>query len=136
MQTQTHHLTVGFLYMLILICGRSRAGKTTYAKRFDNVLHLDDYGYFKTAYDGLLKDVEAISGDVVIDGIFDTAEKRTALLDAYHGGGARICIWIDTPTDAIQERKRIKTPPMQFVEPTTKEGWDRVERINNDLFQT
>ena len=121
--------------MLKLICGRSRAGKTTYSKRFDNVLHLDMYGKVPHSYPKMLERVKEETGNITIDGIYNTAELRKALLDAYKGSGARICIYLDTPLDVIESRFRgIWKPidlPHPFETPTTKEGWDIVAIILN-----
>ena len=119
--------------MIKLICGRSRAGKTTYSKRFADVIHLDLCGGLVTCYPNALKKVSEKDGDVIIEGVYNTAERRMALLDAYKGGGKKVCIWLDTPLDIIESRffrgSRMNLPH-SFDPPTYAEGWDEIEVIH------
>lgn len=112
--------------MLTLICGHSRAGKTTYSHRFDNVIHLDEE--HSTAK--VIQKVRRISGDVVVEGIYYNPKDRMELLANYHGSGAR-CICIDTPKEIREERfgHKIKHD-YPFRIPTLAEGWDEIEVIN------
>ena len=123
--------------MIKLICGRSRAGKTTYSKQFDDVIHLDLCGGLRDCYDKALDKVKAKDGDVIIEGIYNTVEKRLALLQAYNGKGKKICIWLDTPTDVIEQRFFGKWKPRNlphvFEPPTYDEGWDEIVRITDGL---
>lgn len=115
--------------MIKLICGRSRAGKTTYSKQFADVIHLDYCGGILTCYDKVNEKVSCQDGDVIVEGIYDTAEKRTALLNAYKGEGKKICIWLDTPIDVIEARYwkwKPRTFPTPFEPPTSAEGWDEI----------
>ena len=119
---------------LTLICGRSRAGKTTYAKRYDNVIHLDSHGRLSQSYPRVLTKLG--DGDVVVEGIYDTAELRTELLNAYKGQGKRVCIWLDTPLDVIKSRF-FHVPskhPYPFEPPTYSEGWDEIIVIRSDSY--
>lgn len=120
--------------MISLICGRSRSGKTTYAKRFENVIHLDSFGILPKNYGKVLDKVSTIDYDIVIDGIYDTAKARTDLLDAYKSTGERICIWIDTPIDVIESRFAIvpSKHPYPFEPPTFFEGWDEIIIIRGE----
>ncbi len=120
--------------MIRLICGRSRSGKTTYSKQFDNVLHLDAFGIMPNNYNKLLKKVRKTDSDLVIDGVYDTAKLRTDLLNAYNNGGEKICIWIDTPLDIIKSRFYIvpSKHPYPFESPTLDEGWDEILIIRGD----
>lgn len=122
--------------LIILVCGRCRAGKTTYCRRFKNVLHLDIFGIHPKSYPECLKEVETISGDLIVDGIFDTAERRIALLEAYKGGGKKVCVWIDTDLDIIEGRIRryskTRKLPEPFEPPTYIEGWDEIIVIRDD----
>lgn len=119
--------------MLILICGRSKAGKTTYSKRYDErfVIHLDDamkkgFNIYDITHDA----VSRRTGDVVVEGIYATAKRRKALLKAYKGGGKKICIWLDTPKAVIASRGRFRTVcPEEFEHPSHAEGWDVIERV-------
>ena len=117
--------------MLTLICGMSKAGKTTYSKRYDDVIHLDDAmkkGF--NVYDITNDAVSRRTGDVVVEGIYATEERRKALLKAYKGSGIKICIWLDTPKTIIAKRGRFKTVcPEEFEPPSQAEGWDIIERI-------
>lgn len=105
------------------------AGKTTYSKRFEKVLHLDDF--WPKCYDRILNRVAELD-DVVIDGIYNTAEQRGTLIAHYKGESPKTCIWIDTPEEIIGDRHRrlgfhaIHRP---FEPPTTDEGWDEIIRI-------
>ena len=120
--------------MIKLICGRSRSGKTTYSRQFRNVMHLDTYGVHPKSYPKCLEAVASHEGDLIIDGIFDTAERRKALLQAYKGGNPKICIWIDTPLEVIEERIRKysrRELPDPFEPPTYSEGWDEIRIIRN-----
>lgn len=116
---------------LILVCGRSRAGKTTYCQRFgrSEVLHLDNYGMLN--YDGLLQAVARRRTDTVVDGIFHTRELRIRLLDLW--GGSAKCIWLDTPIETVKGRLHPfiggKVYPLEFEPPTYDEGWDEIVRL-------
>lgn len=114
--------------MINLVCGRSRSGKTIYCKRFERVLHLDGFGIMPNNYNKLLKKAEKTDSDLVVDGVYDTAELRTNLLNAYKGGGKRTCIWLDTPLDVIESRFVVipSKHPYPFEPPTFEEGWDEI----------
>ena len=120
--------------MITLVCGRCRAGKTTYSKQFENVIHLDTAAKSgRDRYPSVLRLVSEQTGDVVVEGIYDTAEKRRALLDAYAGEGSR-CIWLDTPLEVISGRMglpagrhHLSVVPREFEPPTYDEGWDEIE---------
>lgn len=119
--------------MMHLVCGRSRAGKTIYCRKFKDVLHLDAYGLHPFSYPKCLEKVATIEGDLIVDGIFDTAERRRALLDAYKGEGKRTCTWLDTPLDIIEHRMFQKDDlPHSFEPPTLDEGWDEIIIIRGD----
>ena len=121
-------LRAEYLTMISLICGRSRSGKTTYAKQFDKVLHLDAFGIMPKNYDKVLKIVADIDDGLVVDGVYDTSELRTDLLKAYKGGGRKVCIWLDTPLDVIESRFVVipSKHPYPFEPPTLDEGWDEI----------
>lgn len=120
--------------MIKLICGRSRAGKTTYSQQFDSVIHLDDYG--SDCYERVAKVVAQAQGDVVVDGVYNTSERRKTLLNAYLGEGEKTCIWLDTPHEVIESRffwrwKPIDMPQL-FEPPTLDEGWDEIVIIRGN----
>lgn len=113
---------------MVLICGRPRAGKTTYSKKYENVIHLDDARTFslKDRYKLVLDRIQGMEKDIVVDGIYSTPEQRKELLNAYCGTGSK-CIWIDTDINIISERyKFFKRPPYPFTEPSYDEGWDEI----------
>ena len=120
--------------LIKLICGRSRAGKTTYSKQFKNVIHLDTCGKFPESYQKLLLKIDT-NDDIIVEGIYDTADLRMQLLQAYQGPGDRICIWLDTPLDVIAERFGsflTKKHPYPFEPPTYDEGWDLITIIRKE----
>lgn len=115
--------------MLTLICGCSRAGKTTYSKKYDDVIHLD--GLAKKLADryAMALSMARTDKNLVFDGIYDRADLRSALVDAYQGDTC-ICVWIDTTRDVIRSRIKIPYPHNTFEPPTFEEGWDEIIRIN------
>lgn len=127
-------LVLGKVKMLILICGRSRAGKTTYAERFSEVLHLDDFGKYPKSIQPCIDKVKSIKTDLIIDGIFEAAYQREELLRAYSGSGERICIWIDTEIETIGIRmfgskkyaNKVLELMIPFEPPTYNEGWNEI----------
>lgn len=124
----------GTLRLITLICGRSRAGKSTYSKQYHNVLHLDSYGRPPESYQKILPKIDS-NADIIVEGIYDTAELRRQLLQAYQGPGDRICIWLDTPPDVIAERFGRFLPkkhPYPFEPPTYNEGWDLITIIRKE----
>ena len=134
MALDTTGLQLELSILIKLICGRTRAGKTTYSQQFDNVIHLDYCGGLTTCYNNVLNKVSKMSEDVVVEGIYNTAERRKSLLEAYKGDGEKICIWIDTPLDVIKKRLFIQLPStaFNFEPPTLNEGWDSITIINNN----
>lgn len=112
--------------MLTLICGLPRAGKTTYSENFKwcKVVHLDLCG----KYEGVCNVISHINDDVVVEGIYDTAEKRKRLLHSYKGVGAK-CIWMDTPLEIRKLRHGYHRNYEYFEPPSRDEGWDEVIRI-------
>ena len=114
--------------MLTLICGHSRAGKTTYSKRFENVIHLDD----THSTQKVLEKVRMVSGDVVIEGIYYSPKDRIRLIEAYKGQGFR-CICLDTSKEVREERHGYKIKhDYPFLIPTLSEGWDEIIIISGD----
>ena len=111
-----------------LICGRSRAGKTTYSQQYNNVIHLDDFGIIYKSYDNVLKYIKENNPDnIIIEGIYDTAELRTSLLNACKCSGKKTCIWLDTPWEIIEKRFMFVKPKFRpFEPPTYTEGWDDI----------
>lgn len=113
--------------MLTLICGLPRAGKTTYSKKYDNVIHLDYCG----AYRGVIRRIRQIEGDVVVEGVYRLARERKGLLQAYQGEGCK-CIWLDTPDEVRRSREGWdKYCDKPFEPPTLDEGWDDITIIRD-----
>ena len=111
--------------MLTLICGHPRAGKTTFSKKYENicpVIHIDEIHSSVR----VMQKVRAISGDVVVDGIYYTPRERKELLASYRGSGTR-CICLDTPKEIREERMHRKIrKDYPFLVPTLDEGWDEI----------
>lgn len=116
--------------MLTLICGHPRAGKTTYSKRFDNVIHLDEVHSTQK----VIQKIRTISGDVVVEGIYYRPTERRELIKAYKGNRTR-CICLNTSKEVREQRygHRIKHD-YPFLLPTYEEGWDEIIIMedNND----
>lgn len=96
---------------------------------------MDAYGIHPKSYPKCLEEVANKTGDIIIEGIFDTSERRKALLQAYKGGSPKICIWIDTTLEIIEERIRKYSQrelPDPFEPPTYAEGWDEIIIIRNN----
>ena len=118
--------------MLTLICGIPNAGKTTYSKQFDNVIHLDDLNHGKL----VLERIKDETGDVCVEGVYLISRQRRDLIKAYKGQGTK-CIWLNTPVDeciARENRGRkevlIRNSAMILEPPTYAEGWDEIEVIH------
>lgn len=115
--------------MFTLICGRCRAGKTTYSKRYQDVIHLDDVS--KSGRERYPKVKEMVkqhiaTDDVVVEGVYETSEFRKDLLSVCKQSPKR-CIWLDTSLDVIQQRMgQFIVVPRHFEPPTLAEGWDEI----------
>ena len=108
--------------MLTLICGLPRAGKTTYSKRYDNVIHLDSC----FSYRGVIHAMRGMKDDVVVEGVYNHAYERKQLLNAYEGEMGK-CIWLDTPDEIRSTRPGWgKNCIKPFEPPTYEEGWDEI----------
>ena len=133
-------LALGEVKMLTLICGRTRAGKTTYSKGFKNVLHLDDFGKYPKSVKPCIDEVKLINDDLILDGIFEYVDQRKDLLRVYKGTGKRICIWIDTPLKSIGIRlygeekytDKVLAIMIPFEPPTYDEGWDEIYIVHGN----
>lgn len=116
--------------MLTLICGLPNAGKTTYSRRFDNPLHLDEIG---TA-DNVITKMKQIDGDIVVEGFFGTSASRRKIRSAY--SGEAVCIFLDISVDeSIKRENRNRHPNIlrnaskYFEPPTCEEGWNEIRII-------
>lgn len=115
--------------MLILICGIPNAGKTTFSRHFENVLHVDDYHM-----DYCNKLASQAEGDVCIEGIYNAAWQRKKLIQACINQSPKVCIWLDTPLEVCTERENRGRPLIIFNHnkmeiPSMAEGWNIIIRI-------
>lgn len=115
--------------MLTLICGHSRAGKTTYSKQFDcPIIHLDELG----STHNVISKVKRITDDVVVEGVFHDAHNRAELIRAYNGDYSR-CIWLDTAREVREKRLGYTLrKDYPFPAPTLSEGWDEIIIIRGE----
>lgn len=123
---------------MILICGIPNAGKTTYAKRFDNVINFDRVkGTNRQMHERVLEMVKN-NPSAVIEGVYNKAEDRKKLVQACGGGKV---IWLNTPVDeCIRREEAYRKRPILIVEscakhfepPTYDEGWDEIIIIGGD----
>lgn len=89
----------------------------------------------KNRYAACINIAAQTQDNIVIEGIYNTAELRKSLADAYTG--EKRCIWLDTPTDIVKDRMLMLNTPMHkhhfdFEPPTTVEGWDEIIIIRNN----
>ena len=119
--------------MLTLICGIPNSGKTTFSKRYQNVIHLDEVSNYRTVCDMVAK-----MDDVCVEGIYIDPHLRKDVLKAYKGD-RKVCIFLDTPLKeciAREERNRgtliIKNCHLLFIPPTYDEGWDEIIVLRGD----
>lgn len=114
-----------------IIIGIPNAGKTTYSKRYNSVLHYDDISSLKKEQRNEIyrtTDVECI------EGIYNTRKSRLNLLKQIKSEHNTL-IWLDTPTDECLERERkyrlrcdhlVLSHARHFEIPTLAEGWDEI----------
>lgn len=115
--------------MLVLICGHSRAGKTTLSKVFENVyhiIHFDDVGYVNAC-----KQAKEYH-DIVIEGLYLTPITRKHLASTHDKCK---CIYVDTPKEVRDARRGYSSIyDIKFVVPTCSEGWDEIYRYHDGKF--
>lgn len=113
---------------MTLICGHSRAGKTTYSQRYEcKVLHFDNI----CSYTKIINEVKKAESDIVVEGIYYGKEQRAELCKAYNGKS--VCIFLDTSTEVREERMGRKIlHPYPFNAPTLSEGWDEIIIIRGE----
>ena len=109
-----------------MVCGLPNAGKTTYSKRFQNVVHYDDYAHLpKAERDSIFRAASCV------EGIFNSRRGRMSVLDGRSG----TCIWIDTPAEVCASRGNDTTVwchAAMFEPPTYDEGWSDIWIVRND----
>lgn len=118
--------------MIVLICGVGRAGKSTYSKRFESVIHFDLMGRMSERYENIINIIDG-KDEVVVEGLYNHREHRMNLLKAYKGN-KRVCVWMDTPKSIVIERMNkcgilVTSKHFDFQPPTLAEGWDEIIRI-------
>ena len=115
--------------MLILICGHSRAGKTTFSQRFRDVIHLDTSHSTARVIQKM-----GTAEDVVIEGVYYSPRERMELLSHYKGKHARV-ICIETPKEVREARMKHRIRhDYPFLVPTYSEGWDEIVIIRSDSY--
>ena len=122
---------------MILIIGIPNAGKTTYSGRYEGVVHFDDI-WSRRIYQHLAEMI-AENNEIVIEGVFGSAEKRKML--ASRSNARNVCIWLDTPVEECLERERngrkrsdhlVIWADADFEPPTLSEGWDEIVIIRGN----
>ena len=128
--------------MLILICGIPSAGKTTYSKRFENVIHFDDYSrHCLSQYRRCSEDAAKVKGDVCVEGLYNTKFYRKMLLHYCFDQDQKVCIWLDTDVELCCKRENAYRNRGSFLirnnykilePPSLDEGWDKIICIKNN----
>lgn len=126
--------------MIALVCGLPNSGKTTYSKRYRQVVHRDDCPY--PQHITFPQAVAKIAGDVCGEGVYNTRKERISFLDAMtKRDDLRICIFLDTPVEICLQRenngrRRGEYLVMRGAErmelPTLDEGWDEIIIIRGE----
>lgn len=123
---------------MILIIGIPNAGKTTYSKKYDSVIHLDDIRHENSVKQCCQLAKEA-NDDVVVEGVFNSIRRRKMLLDACKDKSEKVCIWISTDVDECIKRENrgrgrglVLIHHKRFEPPTYNEGWDKIIIISDD----
>ena len=124
--------------MQLLIIGLPNAGKTTYSKRFKNVIHWDDMTEPRS--ENFMETVRRAGDCVVVEGVFNTVKARRIFLDAVKDKqGKKVCIWLQTPLETCLRRAPHNRPEFvvmehfkNFERPELDEGWDEIQEINEN----
>lgn len=119
--------------MLTLICGIPNAGKTTYSKQYENVLHLDEINNRKK-----ILDIVSKSDDICVEGIYINHRDRRDLVNAYHGD-KKVCVWLNISVEESLKRETRKRSKLiiencskLFENPSLSEGWDEIIIISEN----
>lgn len=130
-----------------LICGLPNAGKTTYSRNYQNVIHLDDYRKKTFGIDCYFECADTAANtkeDVCIEGIYNTKQQRIRLLTALRLAGIpcrKVLVWLNTPMNVCMDREHnagcknrnvVKQFSHVFDIPTKDEGWDEIIEINQE----
>jgi len=124
---------------LILICGLSNSGKTTFSeKKYDAVVHCDEILFSKKSYKKSILEKVKNTSNICMEGLFISCEIRREIVNAYNGDKT-ICIWLDTDLEECIKRENrnrsiilIKNCYSIFEPPTYDEGWDEIYIIKNN----
>ena len=123
---------------LVLICGLPNAGKTTYSRRYDNVIHFDTVParVGDTQYDACNRLAAETAGDVCVEGVYNQRKTRAGLLAACRDKSPKVCVFIDTPPDVCAARETRNRPAglirahnKTLQRPDLSEGWDEIITI-------
>ena len=125
---------------LTLIFGISNAGKTTYSKKYEDVIHLDDFlSPRHRSYEELNEYVKDLQRYIFVEGLYLRREFRVNLIKATPNH-KHIAILLKAPLDELikregEYRKRgdgfVRFQNRVFEPPTYSEGWDEIIEINN-----
>ena len=120
-----------------LVCGLPNAGKTTFCKKYDNVIHLDSMGH--STYEERFNECIIIavnnSGDIVIDGNFYSKRIRKNMISALNQQQCKkVCIWINTPLETCLKRADSGGRSREIVNHINK--WDELIMLNGDENRT
>lgn len=120
--------------MVTLIFGVPNSGKTTYSKRYENVIHLDDVEPVDgSPIKAICEQLSNTDGDVAVEGVILFAKYRKRICEAYKGDGKRVCIWLNIPLEECERRENrgrglyMTRNCHDVIEPPTyDEGWDEI----------
>lgn len=127
--------------MLTLICGLPNAGKTTYSSRYDDVIHFDDVSRKGDQFANCNKMASEVDGDVVVEGVYNSARRRKELLVGCKHQDKKVCIWLDTSLEECLKREAnyrkrplimVSSHHKNFEPPTLNEGWDEIIVVKGD----
>ena len=117
--------------MLIVICGKPRAGKTTLSKVFKCLVSHCDYRQIK----GCVEDIKN-TDKVCCEGLFETPRVRKRVLDV--ATGYKLCIWLNTSNNARRIREGFRPrvhEKFHFEPPTIEEGWDKIIIVKDNDYK-
>ena len=127
---------------MTLITGIPNAGKTTYSRKYDNVIHFDEVKGGRHRRDKVVEAVQ-VDNSLVVDGVYEKADDRKRLVEV--SKERNVCIWIDTPlTECLAREGKYRNRGQHLViwasedyePPTYSEGWDDIIIIRGDYEQS
>ena len=116
--------------MLILICGRPRAGKTTLSTYFKCIVTHADYIQYRGCAIATKR-----NDKICCEGIFSSIASRNMILN--EANGYKTCVWLDTSKDLRQKRLGVKElqHDYYFRPPTLDEGWDKIIIVKDNDYK-